>query len=428
MKLMTTNTKRDATTLSGVTCRLDHARIRLDFPILEQEVNGYPLVYLDNAATSQKPKVVIEAIRDYYRRQNANIHRGLHFLAERATAAYEQTRRHVAQFIGGVAPEEVIFTRGTTEAINLIAYAWGETNIREGDEIVITEMEHHANLVPWVVLTQKKRATLRRIPITLCGHLDLSHIDDIITERTKLVCVTHMSNVLGTINPIADLAKKAHAVGALFLADGAQSTPHLPVNVKELGVDFYAFSSHKMLGPTGVGILYGRKEILESMPPFNMGGEMIDQVYFDRVTWAEIPHKFEAGTPNIADVVAFDAALTYLENLGMDRIREHEEYLTGYALRRLAEIKGLEIQGPQEASGRGGAISFTDPHLHPHDISTFLDSRGIAIRAGHHCAQPLLRTMGKLATARASLYIYNDESEIDRLVQALIDMRRYFGV
>ncbi|HOP08052.1 MAG TPA: cysteine desulfurase [candidate division Zixibacteria bacterium] len=409
-------------------CRLDHDRIREDFPILKETVNGHDLVYLDSAATSQKPRVVIDAISEYYRKQNANIHRGLHFLAEKATAAYEHTRRHTAEFIGGVDPDEVIFTAGTTEGINLLAYTWGETNIREGDEIVISEMEHHANLVPWVMLAKRKNAVLKRIPITFCGHLDLSHIDDIITEKTRLVAVTHMSNVLGTINPIAILAQKAHAVGAVMLGDGAQAAPHLPINIKELGVDFYAFSSHKMLGPTGVGVLYGRRELLEAMPPFNMGGEMIDQVYFDKITWAELPHKFEAGTPNIADVVAFDAALSYLESLGMERIREHEEYLTDYALKRLAEIPGLEIQGPQEARGRGGAISFTDPDLHPHDISTFLDSKGIAIRAGHHCAQPLLRILGKVATARASLYIYNTESDIDRLVEALIEMRRYFGV
>jgi len=428
---MQTNTqKNQAVTKKDGTpeCRLDHAVIREDFPILKTEVNGHPLVYLDSAATSQKPRVVINAILEYYRKKNANIHRGLHFLAEEATAAYEKTRQHVARFIGGVDPSQIIFTRGTTEGINLVAYTWGEENIKEGDEIVITEMEHHANLVPWVMLAKKKNAVLKRIPITFCGHLDMSNIDEIITEKTKIVCATHMSNVLGTINPIGELAEKAHAVGALLLADGAQSVPHMAVDVKELDADFYTFSSHKMLGPTGVGILYGKREILEAMPPFNMGGEMIDQVYFDKVTWAELPHKFEAGTPDIADVVAFDAALTYLEELGMDRVRDHEHYLTDYTIKRLGELPGLEIQGPQEAEGRGGAISFTDPDLHPHDISTFLDSKGIAIRAGHHCAQPLLRILGKVATARASLYVYNDESDVDRLVQALTDMRRYFGV
>ena len=408
--------------------RLDLVAVKADFPILDQRINGRRLVYLDSAATSQKPWVVIRAITDYYRKQNANIHRGLHFLAERATAAYEKTRAHAADFMGGVEREEVIFTRGTTEAINLVSYSWGETNIGEGDEIVITEMEHHANLVPWVILAQKKKAVLKQIPITFCGHLDLSDIDNIITPRTKLLALTQMSNVLGTINPVAELTELAHKQGAIVLADGAQAAPHMPIDVKELGVDFYAFSSHKMLGPTGVGILYGRRELLEEMPPFNTGGEMIGEVHFDRVTWAELPHKFEAGTPDIANVVAFDAALTYLEELGLESIRRHEMELTGYAIERLSQIKGLEIQGPREPAQRGGAISFTDPNIHPHDISTFLDSRGIAIRAGHHCAQPLLRILGKTATARASLYIYNDEADIDALIEALVEMRRYFGV
>ncbi|MEA3297876.1 MAG: cysteine desulfurase [candidate division Zixibacteria bacterium] len=425
---MRTNTKRNPHTTGIVRQDIRAARIKGDFPILAQEINGKRLVYLDSAATSQKPRVVIDSIVEYYRRQNANIHRGLHFLAERATAAYEKTRKHTAKFIGDVQSDEIIFTRGTTEAINLVAYSWGEANIKEGDEIVITEMEHHANLVPWVILAQKKKAIIKRIPITFCGHLDLSNIDNIITPKTKLLAVTHMSNVLGTINPVKQLAEIAHRHGAIVLADGAQAAPHMEVNVKDLSVDFYAFSSHKMLGPTGVGVLWGRRELLEAMPPFNTGGEMIDKVYFDHVTWAELPHKFEAGTPDIANVVAFDAALNYLENLGMDNVRQHEISLTAYAIKRLSEIKGLEIHGPQEATQRGGAISFADPNIHPHDISTFLDSRGIAIRAGHHCAQPLLRTMGKVATSRASLYIYNDEADIDILVETLFEMRKYFVV
>ncbi len=407
---------------------LDVARIKRDFPILNQQVHGHRLVYLDNAATSQKPQAVIDAITAYYRRQNANIHRGLHFLAEEATAAYERTREHVAHFLGGVDRQEIIFTRGTTEGINLLAYTWGEENISEGDEIVITEMEHHANLVPWVMLAQRKGAMLKRIPLTLCGHLDLSNIDEIITPRCKLLAMSHMSNVLGTINPLAELAEEAHKVGALVLGDGAQAAPHMPVNLKDLNVDFYSLSSHKMLGPTGVGVLYGRKELLDRMPPFNFGGEMIDQVSFDRITWAELPHKFEAGTPDIANVVAYDAALTYLEQLGMENVRRHEIELTSYTIERLSELKDLVVQGPQEAEQRGGAISFTDPTIHPHDISTFLDSRGIAIRAGHHCCQPLMRLMGLVATARASLYVYNDEADIDTLVEALKEMRSYFGV
>lgn len=408
--------------------RLDVAQIKKDFPILNEKVHDQRLVYLDNAATTHKPKIVLEAHDEFMTRCNSNIHRGLHTLAERATNAYENTREHVARFIGGVKREEVIFTSGTTESINLLARSWGEQNISEGDEIVLSEMEHHANLVPWVILAQKKNAVIKRIPITSEGLLDLSDIENIINSKTKIVAVSHMSNVLGGVNPIKQLAELAHAHGALILADGAQAAPHMPVNVKELGVDFYAFSAHKMLGPTGVGVLYGREELLEQMPPFLMGGEMISEVTFERITWAELPHKFEAGTPNIAGVATFDASLTYLETVGRENIHNHITELSRYAIKRLSEIEGIEIQGPTTFVERGGAISFTDADLHPHDISTFLDAKGIAIRAGHHCAQTLMRTLGKVATARASLYIYNDEADIDALHDALIDMRRYFSV
>ncbi|HVP07853.1 MAG TPA: SufS family cysteine desulfurase, partial [Candidatus Acidoferrum sp.] len=345
-----------------------------------------------------------------------------------STEAFEATRKHVARYLGNVRPEEVIFTRGATESVNLVAYTWGEAFIHEGDEIVITEMEHHANFVPWVMLAQRKKAIIKRIPITVCGHLDLSDIDRIITPRTKLLAVSHVSNVLGTVNPVTELAARAKQVGAVVLADGAQAVPHMPVNVKELGVDFYVFSAHKMLGPTGVGVLWGRRDLLEVMPPFNFGGEMIRKVSFEEITFNDLPWKFEAGTPNIGGVVAFDAALTYLESIGMESVRQHEMTLTKYAIDRLSGIKGIEIQGPLDAAVRGGAISFTDPNIHPHDISTFLDSRGIAIRAGHHCAQPLMRALGRVATARASLYIYNDESDIDALCGSLLEMRKYFGV
>jgi cysteine desulfurase / selenocysteine lyase len=408
--------------------RLDVEKIKADFPILSERIHGNRLVYLDSAASSQKPRVVINAIIDYYRKSNANVHRGLHTLAERATTGYEHTRDHVAKFIGGVKSEEIIFTRGTTESINLVAYTWGETNIHEGDEVVISELEHHANLVPWIMLCQRKKAVLKRIPITVCGHFDLSDIDSIITPKTRLVAVSHVSNVLGTINPVEEVVRKAHSVGAIALIDGAQASPHMVIDVKALDADFYAFSSHKMLGPTGVGVLYGRRELLEAMPPFQFGGEMIREVRFERVTWNDLPHKFEAGTPNIADVVAFDAALHYLEEIGLNAVRLHEKELTAYALERLAELKSIEIQGPQEAETRGGAISFTDKDIHPHDIATFLDSKGIAVRAGHHCCQPLMRTLGKVATARASLYIYNDRADVDALIAALIDMRKYFGL
>jgi len=425
---MATETRNTAAATGRLTGSLNVDLIKADFPILEEKVNGHRLVYLDSAASSQKPREVVHALSQYYRRMHSNIHRGLHTLAERATVAYEKSRRHVADFIGGVQPEEIIFTSGTTEAINLIAGTWGEMNIGEGDEIVVTEMEHHANFVPWFMLAQRKKAVIRKLPITVCGHLDLSDIDSIISSRTKLVAVTHMSNVLGTINPIQEIAQLAHKHGAVVVGDGAQAAPHMPLNVRDLGVDFYAFSAHKMLGPTGLGLLYGRRELLEAMPPYKFGGEMISKVSFDEVTFAELPHKFEAGTPNIADVVTFDAALTYLERIGMANARKHEIEITGYAIERLNSLDGLEIQGPQEVEQRGGAISFTDPNIHPHDISTFLDSRGIAIRAGHHCAQPLMRAMGKVATARASFYIYNDRSDVDALIDALVEMRKYFGV
>lgn len=408
--------------------KMDISKIKDDFPILKQEVNDQRLVYLDNAASTHKPQVVIDAYRDYHEQINSNIHRGLHTLSEKATNAYEKSRRHVASFIGGVKPEEIIFTNGATESINLVVYSWGEKNIKEGDEIVLTEMEHHANLVPWVILAQKKNAVIKRIPLTDDGLLDLSDINNIITEKTKIVAVSHMSNVLGTINPIKEIAEIAHANDALILADGAQAAPHMKVNVKDLDVDFYAFSAHKMCGPTGVGVLYGREKILEDMPPFIMGGEMISEVSFDRITWADLPHKFEAGTPNIAGVIVMDATLSYLEAIGMDNIRHHEIEITEYALDKLKSIGGIECQGSSNPMLRGAAISFTDRSLHPHDISTFLDSRGIAIRAGHHCAQTLMKSLGKVATARASFYIYNDETDVDILHQALLDMRRYFGV
>ncbi len=405
----------------------DVQKIKNDFPILQREINGHRLVYLDSGASTQKPIAVINAHADYYNRINSNIHRGLHTLAEEATSAYEKTRSHVAKFIGGVKTSEVIFTSGTTESINLVAYTWGEANISEGDEIVLTDMEHHANLVPWVMLAKRKNAIIKRIPITDDGRLDLTDIDTIITEKTKIVSVTHMSNVLGTVNPVKEIAQVAHQHGAVILADGAQSAPHIPIDVLDMDVDFFAFSAHKMLGATGVGVLYGKEYILDKMPPFNMGGEMISEVSFDRITWAELPHKFEAGTPNIAGVVTFDTALTYLENIGMDNIHAYETKLTAYAIDKLTQINGLKIQGPNNTLNRGGAVSFTDKDLHPHDISTFLDSKGVAIRAGHHCAQTLMKRMGTIATARASLYIYNDEADIDALHDALIAMRRYFG-
>ncbi|MBD3234970.1 MAG: SufS family cysteine desulfurase [candidate division Zixibacteria bacterium] len=406
--------------------QLDPMILRDDFPILNRKINGKDLIYLDNAATTQKPWSVIESLRRYYEYQNANVHRGLHTLAEEATSAFENTREKVAQFIGGVKTEEIIYTRGTTEAINLVAYSWGRKNIKEGDRIVLTEMEHHANLVPWIVLAKETGAELRYIPIDVDGMLQMDNLDQIIAPDTKLVSVTHMSNVLGTINPVKELAERAHAQGALMLVDGAQSVPHLQVNVKDIDADFYAFSAHKMLGPTGVGILYGKEEILENMEPFNYGGEMISEVRFDHADWNSLPWKFEAGTPNIADAVAFAPALDYLNDLGMEAVREHEKEITAYALRRLSELKYLRVFGPTDVKHRGGAVSFIDREIHPHDLATFLDSRGIAVRAGHHCAQPLAKRLGVVSTARASFYIYNTMEEVDKLVEALKEARRYF--
>ncbi len=405
---------------------IDVKKIKSEFPILNQVINGHQLVYLDNAASSQKPEVVINALSNYYNNFNSNIHRGLHTLADRATTAYENCRKHVASFIGDVSTQEIIFTSGTTEAINLIASSYGEFNISEGDEILITEMEHHANLVPWVILANKKKAVLKRIPINPDGTLNLTDIDKLINAKTKILALTHMSNVLGTINPVKKLTEMAHKVNAVVVVDGAQAAPHMPVDVKDLDVDFYTFSSHKMLGPTGVGILYGKKILLDAMPPYQLGGEMIKDVSFEKVTWNDLPNKFEAGTPNIADVIAFDTALTYLDSIGMEKIRNHEKQITRYAIDELSKIDGLELQGPGDENIRGAAISFTDPDIHPHDVSTFLDSKGIAIRAGHHCAQPLMKILGKVATSRASFYIYNDEADVDYLVKTIYEMRKYF--
>jgi cysteine desulfurase / selenocysteine lyase len=405
---------------------LDVGKIKSKFPILHRKIHGKRMVYLDNAATTQKPISVIQALIDYYSNNNANVHRGLYTLAEEATAAYETSRARVAKFIGEVKPEEIVFTRNGTEAINLVAYSWGRKHIRPGDRIVVTEMEHHANLVPWIILARDTGAELKYIPITDDGYLDLTAIDDIITANTRLVAVTQMSNVLGTINPVSDIIELAHARGALALIDGAQSVPHMPVNVRDLDADFLVFSSHKMLGPTGIGVLYGKEEILNEMEPFLYGGEMIREVFPDSATWNDLPWKFEAGTPNIADAIAFSPALDYLTNLGMDNVRKHEIGLTAYALERLKEIDSIRVFGPTNVEHRGGAISFVDRDIHPHDLATFLDGRGIAIRAGHHCAQVLMRRLGVVATSRASFYIYNSNQDVDDFIEALKDARRYF--
>lgn len=406
---------------------LETARIRADFPVLAQEVNGHPLVYLDNAATTQKPQQVIDALVAYYTTSNANIHRGIHTLAQRATEQYEGARAKVASFIGAPAAESVIFTRNTTEAINLVAHAWGEKHLRAGDEIVLTLMEHHSNIVPWQLLARRTGAVLRYAGITPGGELDLASLRALLGPRTKLVSVVHASNVLGTINPVAEIAAMAHAAGALCLVDGAQSAPHQPVDVTALGCDFFAFSAHKMLGPTGVGVLWGKPELLAEMDPFLGGGDMIALVRPEESTWAELPNKFEAGTPNIADVIAFGAAVDYLAALGMSAVRAHEVELTAVALDRLQRVPGLRVHGPLDPERRGGAVSFSLAGIHPHDVSTVLDACGVAIRAGHHCAQLLMRELKVPATNRASFYIYNEPREIDVLVEGLERARRIYG-
>jgi cysteine desulfurase/selenocysteine lyase len=403
----------------------DVEEIRHDFPILDRRIDGKRLVYLDNAATSQKPQQVIGALTDYYQHHNANIHRGVHRLAEEATASFEASREKVTRFLGAPDMEGLIFTRGTTESINLVAHAWGRKFLREDDEVVLTEAEHHSNLVPWQLAARATGAKLRFIPILEDGTLDLEAAERLIGPRTKLVGCIHASNVLATINPVEKLAELAHEAGALMLVDGAQSAPHLPVSVESLGCDFFACSGHKMLGPTGVGVLWGRPEILDVMDPFLGGGEMIREVRLDHSTWNDLPYKFEAGTMNIAQAIGLGAAVDYLGELGMEDVRAHERRLGEYAYRRLSELEGVEIYGPME--GRTGLVSFSVPDVHPHDLSQLLDEEGVAIRSGHHCTQPLMRRLGVAATARASFYLYNTEEEVDALVAALMRAREFFG-
>ena len=402
-------------------------RIRDDFPILQREVRpGVPLVYLDSAATSQKPLPVLEAMDRYYRNTNANIHRGIHTLAEEATADYEKARESVARFIGAKAPRQVIFTRNATESVNLVANTWGRKNLNSGDVILLTEMEHHANLVPWQMLAAEKSLRLEFIPVTEDGFLDLSTLPALLALEPKLVAFTHMSNVLGTINPAREIIRQAKAAGAVTLVDGAQSVPHFSVNVQDLDVDFMAFSGHKMCGPTGIGVLYGRQDLLEKMPPFMGGGDMIKRVYLRSFTPNELPHKFEAGTPAIAEAVGLGAAVAYLESIGMEAIHAHEKKLVQYALDVLAEIPGVKVIGPT-AEHKGGVIAFTLDDIHPHDISQILDEDGVAIRAGHHCAMPLHDKLKLVSTARASFYVYTTEAEIDTLARAIYKTKKIFS-
>ncbi len=412
---------------AGTGVSFDPRALRARFPILARTINGHRLVYLDNAATTQKPEAVLSALRRYYVTSNANVHRGVHTLAEEATAAYEACRTRVARFIN--APEErgVVIVRNATEAINLVALSWGST-LTKGDEVLLSEMEHHSNLVPWIMLARERGVVLRHIPITDDGELDMAALPSLLSRRTRIVALTAMSNVLGTINPVAEIAVAAHRVGAIMVVDGAQSVPHLPVDFQALDIDFLAFSAHKAYGPTGVGFLVAKPELLERMEPVFGGGEMIREVRLDSATWNDIPHKFEAGTPNIADAAAFPAALDLLEELGMESVREHERELAGYALERLRSLGWLQLHGPLDPDRRGALVSFVDPEIHPHDLAQVLDTRGIAIRAGHHCAQPLMRRLGVVATARASFSIYNDRDDVDALVEALAEARRYFGL
>lgn len=404
---------------------LDVETIRKDFPIFETQAHGKPLVWLDSASTSQKPRQVIDRMVRFYESENSNVHRGVYELSQKATAAYEGARAACGRFIGARSPRSIIFTRGTTESINLVRYTWARANVKEGDEILVTEMEHHSNLIPWQLLSQEAGATLRHLPIDDEGRLRVDLLDEYITDETKLVAVGLMSNVLGTINPVRQLADAAHAVGARIVVDAAQAAPHLSFDVNELDADFLAYSSHKMCGPTGAGVLYGREDLLESMPPFHGGGEMIREVWSDRATWNDIPYKFEAGTPNVAQAVGMGAAVEYLEDIGLEDIREHEKEMAAYAIERL-EGAGAVVYGPHDVEERGGVVSFNLDEVHPHDMATILDQEGICIRAGHHCAQPLMRRLDVAATARASFYLYNTPDEIDVLLEALDKAKGWF--
>ena len=405
----------------------DVEKIRRDFPVLNQEVHpGKKLVYLDSAATSQKPEAVLDAMDDFYHRYNANIHRGIHVLAEAATDLYEKAREKIARFVNAGSPEEVIYTRNTTEAINLVAFSWGRKNLNAGDVVVLTEMEHHSNLVPWHMLAEELGIRLEFIPVTNEGLLDLSVYQQLLALQPKLVSFVHMSNVLGTINPAKEMIEMAHQAEALVLVDGAQSVPHFPVDVRDLDADFYAFSSHKMCGPTGIGILYGKKKLLESMPPFLGGGDMIKRVQLRSFVPNDLPHKFEAGTPAIAEAVGFGAAVDYLSSIGMEAVAAYEHELTSYALERLEEVPGVWVFGP-ETEHKGGVASFTFAGVHPHDVAQIVDAEGIAVRAGHHCAMPLHEKFDLPATARASFYFYNTKDEIDQLVNALYRVKEIFG-
>ncbi|EKF8746152.1 cysteine desulfurase [Staphylococcus pseudintermedius] len=406
--------------------KLNVEAIIKDFPILEQQVNGKRLAYLDSTATSQKPKQVIDALSDYYERYNSNVHRGVHTLGSLATDGYEVARETVRRFIHAKYFEEIIFTRGTTAAINMIAHSYGDANVGEGDEIVVTQMEHHANLVPWQQLAKRQGATLKFIPMAEDGTITLEAVRETVSERTKIVAIAHVSNVLGTINDIKAIAEIAHEHGAIISVDGAQSVPHMKVDVQDLNVDFYSFSGHKMLGPTGIGVLYGKREHLNQMEPTEFGGDMIDFVDLYDSTWTDLPTKFEAGTPLIAQAIGLQAAIEYIESIGFDAIHEHEQALTTYAYEQMSQIEGIDIYGPSKDK-RAGIITFNLKDVHPHDVATALDTEGVAVRAGHHCAQPLMKWLNVSSTARASFYIYNTKEDIDQLVEGLKQTKEFFS-
>ncbi|MFW3588836.1 cysteine desulfurase [Vagococcus fluvialis] len=401
-------------------------KIKNDFPILFQEVNDEPLIYLDNAATSQKPKQVINSLVHYYEHDNANVHRGVHTLAERATSSYEASREKVRNFINAKSTKEVLFTRGTTTAINWLSRSYGDANVSAGDEILISQMEHHSNIVTWQELAKRQNATLVYVDLTDEGELDIEDFKKKLSHKTKIVSLAHASNVLGVVNPINELTNLVHEVGAVIVVDGAQSVPHMSVDVQDLDADFYAFSGHKMCGPTGIGVLYGKQNLLEKMEPIEFGGEMIDFVYHDHSTWTELPWKFEAGTPNIAGAIALGSAIDYLTEIGMDNIHQHEQELVEYVFPKLKAIEGLTIYGPQDPKKHTGVIAFNIDGVHPHDTSTALDMEGVAVRAGHHCVQPLLTYLGVQSTARASFYFYNTKKDADRLVEAIIATKEFF--
>jgi len=400
--------------------------IRDDFPALCQEVHGHPLGYFDNAATTQKPRVVIDALVHFYEHDNANVHRGIHELSNRATAAYEAARARVAHFIHARSPDEIVFTRGTTEGINLVASAWGNDKIKRGDEILLTEMEHHSNIVPWQLLAERTGAKLVYLPVTGDeGLLDLSKLDDVLTREVKIFAFTHISNTLGTVNPVAELCERARKLGVTTLVDAAQSAGHRPLDVQELGCDFLVFSGHKICGPTGIGVLWGREEILNSMPPYQGGGEMIQTVDYFKTTYKPAPHRFEAGTPDVSGVIGLHAALDYLDAIGRDNIFKHDQELSAYAYEGLARLKNIRLFGPK--TGRAGLVSFLLNDVHAHDVVTVADQRGVALRGGHHCNQPLMKKLGVPSTARASFYFYNTKAEVDRFIEVIREIQKYFG-